>query len=60
MDGSGTGIARYARSLIEVRENLLVEALFPLDAHCELWKKKEVNVGREMDESNLVGRVFRK
>jgi len=60
MDGSGTGIARCARSLIDVRENLVVEALFPLDAHCELWKKKDVKVGREMDECSLVGRVFRK
>ena len=63
MDGSGTGIARCARSLIDVRENLVVEAPFPLeswDAHCALWKKKEVKVGWETDESSLVRRVFRR
>ena len=64
MDGSGTGIARCARSLIDVRENfVVVEAPFPFgswDAHCALWKKKEVKVGWETDESSLVRRVFRR
>ena len=58
MDGSGTGIARYARSLIDVRENLVVEV--PFDTHCALWKKKEVKVGWETDDSSLVRCVFRR